>query len=60
MQNVDLLSISSAFRQWLDKGLLAEVVPTLVAIMYETNPLTLAALIDYGHTGGREKRVKPL
>ena len=60
-QGVDLISVDSAFRQWLEMGLLAKVPETIEAILFEEHdPLQLAAMLDYGNTGGNRLKVKRL
>ncbi|KAK0118180.1 hypothetical protein ONS95_012485 [Cadophora gregata] len=46
-QNVDIVSKESAFRQWLDKGLLWKVEETLQALQNpNTDPRVICALVD--------------
>jgi len=60
-QGVDLISVDSAFRQWLEMGLLTKVPEILKAILFEEeDPLQLAAMLDYGSTKGDRLKVKGL
>lgn len=46
-QNIDLISKETAFRQWLDKGLLWNVEKTLQAMLNpNTDPRVICALVD--------------